>query len=65
MPYEVEKAQWKSLKHITTNFAGNNKTENYHDMAAYLVQSYKAIGCNAFLRLSLRILHRQCQGSKK
>jgi hypothetical protein len=53
------------INKVTTNFLGNHTAENYHYMAADLVQSYKAMGCNAFLRLSLRILHRKSQGSEK
>jgi hypothetical protein len=42
---EVERAAWKSLKNVTSNFVGNHKVENYHDMVADLVQSYIAVGC--------------------
>ena len=40
------KAAWKSFKNVTTNFLWNHKAENYHDMVADLVKSYKAMGCN-------------------
>jgi hypothetical protein len=36
---EVEKAPWKSLKNVTTNYLENHKAENYRKMAADLVQS--------------------------
>jgi hypothetical protein len=42
---EVEKAAWKSLKNITTNFWGNHKADNCPVIVANLVQSYKAKGC--------------------
>jgi hypothetical protein len=29
---------------------GNHKAENYRDMMADLVQSYRAMGCNMFLK---------------
>jgi len=42
-------------------FMENHMAENYSDMVAVFVQSYKSMGCNmsfkhAFLRLSLRLL---------
>jgi hypothetical protein len=44
---EVEKAAWKSLKNVTTNFLGNHhKAENYRDMVADLVQYYKTMVFN-------------------
>ena len=45
----MEKAAWKSLKNFTTNFLGNHKPENYRDMVADLVHSYKATECNVSL----------------
>jgi hypothetical protein len=47
----VEEAAWKSFKNVTTNFLGNDKAENYCDMVADLVQSYKAMGCNMSLKV--------------
>jgi len=47
----VERAAWKSLKNVTSNFLGNHKVENYHDMVADLVQSYIAVGCNMSLKV--------------
>jgi hypothetical protein len=41
---EVEKAAWKSIKNVTTNFLGTHEAETYSDMVADLVQSYKAMG---------------------
>jgi hypothetical protein len=43
---EVEKAAWKSLKNVTTNFLGNRKAENYRSRVAVHAQSYKGVGCN-------------------
>jgi hypothetical protein len=47
----VEKAAWKSFKNVTTSFLGNHKAENYCDMVADLVKSYKAMGCNTSLKV--------------
>jgi hypothetical protein len=47
----VEKAAWISFKYVTINFLGNHKAENYRDMVADLVQSYKAMGCNVYLKV--------------
>ena len=38
-------------KNATTNFLGNHTAQNYRDMVADLVQSYKAMGCNMYLTL--------------
>ena len=48
---EVEKATWKSLINVTTNFLANHKTENSHDMVDDLVQSYSAVGCHMTLQV--------------
>ena len=37
--YEAEKAPWKSLKKSLPIFLGNHTADNYHDIAAGLVQS--------------------------
>jgi hypothetical protein len=47
----VEIAVWKSFKNVRTNFLGNYKAENYRDMVADLVQSYKPMGCNMSLKV--------------
>ena len=36
---------------------GNHKAENYHDMVADLVQSYKAVGCNMSVRVHFLDAH--------
>jgi hypothetical protein len=45
----VEKAAWKSLKNVTTNFLGNHKAQSYRDKVPDVVQSYRAMGCNMSL----------------
>jgi hypothetical protein len=47
----VEKRAWKSLKNVTTNFMDNHKAEDYRDMVADLVQSYKSMGYNTSLKV--------------
>jgi hypothetical protein len=47
----VEQAAWKSLKKSLPVFRGNLKAEIYRDMAAGLVQSYKATECDTSLKL--------------
>jgi hypothetical protein len=53
----MEKAAWKSFENVTTNFLGNCKAQNYRDMVADLVQSYKAMGCNMSLKLNFLDSH--------
>jgi len=36
----------RKCKYVTTSFVGNHKAQNYPDMVANLVQSYKAMECN-------------------
>jgi hypothetical protein len=48
---DVERAAWKSLKNITSNFWGNHKIENYHDMVADLIQCYIVMGCNMSIEM--------------
>jgi hypothetical protein len=49
----VKNAQKKSFTNVTTIFFGggggvDHKAENYHDMVADLIQSYKAMGAICF-----------------
>jgi hypothetical protein len=37
----VEKAAWKTIKNVTTQFLGNHKAENYRDMVAEIVNPTK------------------------
>ena len=46
----MERAAWKSLKNITTNFWGNRKADNYRVILADLVQSYKVKGRSKSLK---------------
>ena len=48
----MERAASKSFQNDTTHFLENHKAENYCDMLADLVQSYKAMGCNMSLKVS-------------
>ena len=36
----------RKSKNVTTSFLGNHKAENYPDLVADLVQSYKFVECN-------------------
>jgi hypothetical protein len=45
------------IQKVTTNFLKNCKEENYHDMVADLVQSYKGIGCNMSLKVHFSDFH--------
>jgi len=53
----LDKATRKSLKNATTNFFGNHKAENDHDMMADHVQSYKTMGCNTSLKVHFLDCH--------
>jgi hypothetical protein len=43
----------RKCKNVTSSFfwGGNHKAENYRDMVADLVQSYKAVECNMSLKV--------------
>jgi len=41
----VEKAAWKSLKNVTTNYLGNHEAENYCSRLVVHAESYKGVGC--------------------
>jgi hypothetical protein len=43
------------FKNVTTNFLGNHKAENYCDMVADLLQSYKAMWCS--MSFKVHFLH--------
>lgn len=45
------------IQKVTTNFLGNCKAENYHDMVADLVQLYKGIGWNMSLKAHFLDFH--------
>jgi len=45
------------IQKVTTNFLGNCKAENDHDMVVDLVQSYKGIGCNMSLKVHFVDFH--------
>jgi hypothetical protein len=40
----------KIIQNVITSFLGNHKAENYCDMLADFVHSYKATGCNMSLK---------------
>ena len=46
-----KKAAWKSFKTVTNSFMVTHKAEKCRDVAADLVQSYKAMGCNMSLKV--------------
>ena len=52
---EVEKQACKSLKNDTTNILGYHKAENYRDIVADLLKSYKATECNVSLQAQLSL----------
>lgn len=51
----VEKNAWSSLEEITTNFLGNNKSDNYADIVRKLVQNFGEMGVN--MSLKIHFLH--------
>jgi len=55
--WNLEKNSKDIIRNVTTNFLGNHKAENYQDMAADLVQSYKAMACNMSLKMHLLDSH--------
>ena len=42
---------------VTSNFLGNNKAANYKEVVEKLIQAYKHIGCNIFLKFLLLSPH--------
>ena len=66
----MERAAWKSLKNVTSNFLGNRKAENWCDVVADLVQSLQSCEVyyvfeGVFLRLSFRQLPIKSWGSER
>ncbi|UYV73505.1 hypothetical protein LAZ67_10003849 [Cordylochernes scorpioides] len=48
---EVEAAAWNSFRKVCKIFLGSVKVENYRDIVDDLLLSYKALGCNMFLKI--------------
>ncbi|UYV66326.1 hypothetical protein LAZ67_4001332 [Cordylochernes scorpioides] len=48
---KVEAAAWNSFRNVCKNFLGSVKVENYRDIINDLLLSYKALGCNMFLKI--------------
>ncbi|GBP23684.1 52 kDa repressor of the inhibitor of the protein kinase [Eumeta japonica] len=48
---EAEKAAWVSLKNVSQNFLGNNKSEDYSILVDELLENYKYLGCLMNLKL--------------
>ena len=50
-----EKKAWKAFQLVATKFLGNYKADNYEQLVANLLKSYKAPGCN--MSLKIHFLH--------
>ena len=48
---ETERKAWLSFKRICRNFLRNHKEANYEDVVQDLLTSYKAMACNASLKI--------------
>ena len=46
-----EKKAWKAFQLVATKFLGNYKADNYEQLVANLLKSYKALGCNMSLKI--------------
>ena len=46
-----EKKTWKVFQSIATNFLGNYKADNYKQLVANFLKSFKAPGCNMSLKI--------------
>lgn len=49
--HPVEKTAWQSFKNVCSNFLGNHKAENYRDIVADFLHSYKVMGCKMSLKI--------------
>ena len=45
-----EKKAWKAFQLVATKFLGNYKADNYEQLVANLLKSYKALACNMSLK---------------
>ena len=50
-----EKKAWKAFQLVATKFLGNYKADNYEQLVANLLKSYKALCCN--MSLKIHFLH--------
>ena len=50
-----ERKIWKAFQSVATEFFGNYKADNYKQLVANLLMSYKALGCN--MSLKIHFLH--------
>ena len=50
-----KKIAWEAFKSVVSNFLGNNRAENYQEIAESLLDSYKTLGCN--MPLKIHFLH--------
>lgn len=41
----IEKQAWNSFKAVVTGFLGNNRADNYKDLIATMLESFKIMGC--------------------
>ena len=48
---ESEKAAWRSFHKVVKNFLGNKKAENYEDTISELIENYRALVCNMYLKM--------------
>ena len=49
--YGKEKKAWKAFQSVATEFLGNYQADNYKQLVANLLKSYKALGCNTSLKI--------------
>jgi hypothetical protein len=54
---DIEKPAWKSFVNVVKNCLGNHRAENYKDLINKLLISYKAMGCNMFLKIHILDSH--------
>ncbi|KYN06056.1 hypothetical protein ALC62_02999 [Cyphomyrmex costatus] len=52
---ESEKTAWLCFKDVIEHFLGNQKSPNYKEIVANLVESFKNLGC--LMNLKLHFLH--------
>jgi hypothetical protein len=54
---ESEKAAWRSFQKVVKTFLGNEKDENYEDMISELIENYRPLGCNMYLKMNILDSH--------
>lgn len=53
----IEKNAWQAFRSIVNGFLGNNKSENYRELADNLIQCYGRLGCRMSIKMHYIFSH--------